>query len=117
MDRVVTRTIVDRDVSFRGKYNGNRRGGGGCQRSNNRGAGENGSGVDRDNKGSSVFATDVADTSGRGVGNNAGDIAALTDATRCDFKPEGGVITFDELSDGTETIEWVIGDFEVQRRQ
>jgi hypothetical protein len=27
------------------------------------------------------------------------------------------VITFDELSDGIETIEWVIGDIEVQRRQ
>ena len=112
---------MDRDVSFRGKYDGNRcvvgRGGDG-QGSNNRVlAGENWSGIDRDNEGSSVFAMDVADTSGRGGGNNAGDVAALTDVTRCDFKAEGRVITFDELSDGIETIEWVIGDIEVQRRQ
>ena len=77
--------IVDRDVSFRGKYDGNRcvvgRGGDG-QGSNNRVlAGENWSGIDRDNEGSSVFATDIADRSGRGGGNNAGDVAALTDVT------------------------------------
>ena len=118
MDRVVTWAVMDRDVALWGKNDGDGRvvgNGGGGQGGDNRVAGENGSGVDGDNKSPDVFATDVANTGGRGAGNNARYIATLADVACCDLKAQGGVITFDELSDGVQAIEGIIGDFEVQR--
>jgi hypothetical protein len=120
VDRVVTRAVVNRDIALRGEHDDNRRvvgDGGSIQGSNNRVTGENGSVVDGDDEGANVFATHVANTSGRGTGDNAGDIPALANVARADFKTEGGVITFDKLSDSIQAIEGVIGDFEVKRRE
>ncbi|KAI2512043.1 hypothetical protein MHU86_2331 [Fragilaria crotonensis] len=53
---------------------------------------------------SDVFATDVANTSGV-VLDDTRYVAALSDVTCGDLETKGGVITFDELSDGVQAVE------------
>jgi hypothetical protein len=120
MNRVVAGAVVKRDISHRGKNDGERcsvRSGGGGQSCEDGVACEHGHGVDGDDKGSNIFAPDSADAGGSGTGDNTRNVTAFAYMARRDEEAEGGMVANDSLCEYVQTVEWVVGGLEIEGRQ
>ncbi len=101
------RARTDRDITVGRKDNGEGGSvgsGNGGQRRDDRVAREDRDAVNGDNVGADVFATDVANASGRGAGDDAREISAPANMASRDFKTKGRMVAFDGLRDGVETV-------------
>ena len=111
---------VDRDVPVRSKDNGEGhvvRGGNGGKSRQYGCAGEDSMAVDRDNEGTNVFATDVANVRSRGAGGNRAKVTTAADVAGVDLETQSGMVAPNGLGDGVQAIEGVVGDGKVHRGQ
>jgi hypothetical protein len=118
MKRTVVWTRTDRDVPVGRKDDdeGDSIGSDDCSQSgDDRITREDGNVVHRDDVSADILATNVADTGGRGAGDDTREVTTLADMARRDLEPESGMVAFDGLCDGVQSMKGVVGDDEIQR--
>ena len=93
MEGAVAWAGAHRDVAIgregNGEGGGVGRGGVSQRRGKHRLAGENRSGINRNDVSTEIFATDISNTGRGGAGDDTGDVAALANVASRDLKTEG----------------------------
>ena len=101
------RTGADGDISVGRKDDGEGDGIGsnnGSQSGDDGVAREDGDSVDGDDVSTDVLATDVADAGGGGTRDDTGKVSTPSDVASGDLEAKSGVVAFDGLRDGVETV-------------
>ena len=120
MDRLVEMSIGDWNISVRGENNLERlfvRRGCSSECIQDGCRSEHSDVIDGHNKGADVFAANIPDSRGRGICNDTRNIPSSSNVTLHDLETEAGMLAGDGRGQFVEALEWVVGDFQIEKRE